>query len=323
MREYQKKKRTLKISFTRVIFDGALFGGAPPCRGALSGLGRRPPPGAYPSGSAIGVLVVTWFGSGFVVSRPLPPLAAALVAHRPLTSIAMLAPFASRQTPPAACPSQARDTQQTVSSASARSARRFHAGRIGGKLAGVRPAPQGARLAPTGGGGGLLCCSLASLGRRAPQGYGRAIAAVSTRLRVRSLGVAAAPSPRQPIGARLPRRYHQTPTLRRLAPAPLLAPLASLQTPSAPNPSQARGSVQTTPFASARSARRFHAARIGERLAGVRNATQGARLAPTGGGGGLLCCSLASLGRRAPKGYGRAVAACCQDSRQRPPRSSL
>ena len=50
----------------------------------------------------------------------------------------------------------------------------------------------------------------------------------------------------------------------------MLAPLASLQTPSAPNPSQARGSVQTVSSASARSARRFHAARIGVRLADVR-----------------------------------------------------
>ena len=58
----------------------------------------------------------------------------------------------------------------------------------------------------------------------------------------------------------------------------MLAPLASLQTPSAPNPSQAPGSVQTVSSASARSARRFHAARIGVRLADARPVTVGARL---------------------------------------------
>ena len=81
----------------------------------------------------------------------------------------------------------------------------------------------------------------------------------------------------------------------------MLAPLASLQTPSASNPSQARGLLQTAPYASARSARRFHAARIGVRLADDRTTPQGARLATTVGGGGLLCFSLAPLGRRAPR----------------------
>ena len=176
----------------------------------------------------------------------------------------MLTPLASRQTPSAPNPSQAPGSVQTTSSASARSARRFHAARIGVRLADARKTPQGARLAPPVGGGGLLSFSLPPLGRCAPEGFGRAVAACSQAPRRLGGCLQAAPSPRQPIGARLPRRHHPSPSLRRLVPAPGLPPFASLQTPSAPNPSQAPGSVQTTPFASARSARRFHAARIGE-----------------------------------------------------------
>ena len=124
--------------FRWVVPACALFGGAPLGWGALSGLGRRAPPGASPSGSAVGVLVVTGFGSGVVVSRPLPPVPAALASHRHLTSIALLAPLASLQTPSASNPSQARGLLQTAPYASARSARRFHAARIGGRLAVVR-----------------------------------------------------------------------------------------------------------------------------------------------------------------------------------------
>ena len=206
-----------------MVPTGALFGGAPLWWGALSGLGRRPPPGAYPSGSAIGVLVVTWFGSGVVVSRPLPPLAAALVTHRPLTSIAMLAPLASLQTPSAPNPSQARGLLQTAPYASARSARRFHAARIGGWLAGVRSticAPVSPLRVAC---GGLLCCSLAVCGRCAPQGYGLSVAACSPGRSKGRLGLQAAPAPLQPRYARLPRSRHHTPTLRRLNPAPRLA----------------------------------------------------------------------------------------------------